>query len=243
MEQKGIMNTSNIMEKILACVMLALLVILAFFSPKILVDKEVKEKAGKKTIVIDAGHGGVDPGKVGVNQELEKDINLSIAKKLKKKLEKAGYIVIMTREEDIGLYEETDSNKKMADMKKRCALVTESDADILVSIHQNSYQSETVKGAQVFYYEKSEQGKLLGEKIQSSMIETLDTANKRKAKANRDYYLLLHVDCPAVIVECGFMSNWEEAQLLNEEDYQEKIAQSIEKAVVNYFKEDMSEAY
>jgi len=185
-------------------------------------------------IVLDAGHGGVDPGKVSKSGVKEKDVNLAVALKLRDKLEAEGIIVIMTRTEDVGLYSETDSHKKVADMKNRCELVNNSDADLLVSIHQNSYQSESVKGAQVFYYSLSENGKKLAENIQGKMVEMLDKTNGRKAKANDSYYLLLNVKCPAVIVECGFLSNISEAVLLAEDSYRDKVAESIKTGILEY---------
>ncbi len=192
-------------------------------------DKEVSF-----VVVVDAGHGGKDPGKVSAAGVYEKDINLSISKKLEKLLESQGINVIMTRTEDMGLYEENDSNKKMADMRKRCELINDCNADLVVSIHQNSYQSTNVKGAQVFYYDKSAEGRELATFIQGSMIEGLDKENGRKAKANTDYYMLLNSKSPAVIVECGFMSNPAEASLLSDEDYQRKVAWSIHMGIMQY---------
>ena len=114
-----------------------------------------------KTVAIDSGHGGIDPGKISADGILEKDVNLAIASKLKILLEQSGITVIMTRADDNGLYQESDSNKKAADMKKRCSIINGSKADIAVSIHQNSYVGEASKGAQVFYYKQSEEGKKL----------------------------------------------------------------------------------
>ena len=126
-------------------------------------DAYIKEMP---VVVIDAGHGGTDPGKVGVDGSLEKDINLAVAKRLKTYLEQDDIRVIMTRETDTGLYSDTDSRKKMADMKKRCEIIEESGADLVVSIHQNSYHEESVSGGQVFYYRDSAKGKALAEKVQ-----------------------------------------------------------------------------
>lgn len=201
---------------------------------------EKKDKETKKTVLIDAGHGGSDPGKVSVTGTSEKDINLNVSLKLKKELEDRGYQVVMTREDDNGLYSDSDRNKKTADMKKRCLLAEESKADILVSIHQNSYQSEGIKGAQVFYYKASEEGKNLAKSIQKSFRENLDPENGREAKANDSYYILLNVKCPAVIAECGFLSNYEEAELLEQEKYQEKVAKAVAEGVESYFSESKS---
>lgn len=168
----------------------------------------------------------------------EKKINLEIACKVKKKLEKLGYTVLMTREDDNGLYTENDSNKKIADMKKRCLMAEESHADILVSIHQNSYTSEGVKGAQVFYYSRSGEGKKLAECIQDKFKTVVDEENGRMAKENDSYYILLNVPCPAVIAECGFLSNQEEARLLEDEKYQEKVAEAVSQGIHEYFEKN-----
>ena len=175
-------------------------------------------------LVVDAGHGGTDPGKVGVDGSLEKDINLAVAERLKTYLEQDDVKVIMTRETDTGLYSETDSRKKMADMKKRCEIIEESGADLVVSIHQNSYHEESVSGGQVFYYRDSSKGKALAEILQDRFDYVLGDQNRSLPKANANYYLLLHVKCPIVIVECGFLSNRKEAALLNSGEYQDKLA-------------------
>ena len=185
-------------------------------------------------VVIDAGHGGNDPGKVGVDQSLEKDINLAIAKKLARYLEQADVKVILTWEEDKGLYSETDTRKKSADMKARCSLADQAQPELVVSIHQNSYHQEPVSGGQVFYYTGSVKGKRLAEIIQKRFDYVLGKQNTRKAKANDSYYLLLHVKCPIVIVECGFLSNWQEAARLGSPEYQDRLAWTIHMGVMEY---------
>ena len=200
-----------------------------------------KSESEKLVIVLDAGHGGIDPGKVGVNGQLEKDINLQIVLKLKDMLEADQELkatVVLTRSDDEGHYNETDSNKKRADMKKRIEIVEEVSPDMLVSIHQNSYLSSNVRGAQVFYYEKSENGKLLAGKIQGCLVRELAEENKgRVEKANDNYFLITNVTCPAVIVECGFLSNEEEAKLLSDSTYQDKIAKTIVDGIREYLQE------
>lgn len=186
------------------------------------------------TVVIDAGHGGIDPGKVGRNDVLEKDINLSIALKLKKYLEQQDIRVVMTRETDEGLYEERDANKKVRDMKNRLAVMEETKPSLTVSIHQNSYPEESVSGMQVFYYETSTEGKALAEILQQTMIECLKPQKERAAKANDTYYLLKKTSAPIVIVECGFLSNRAEAELLVSSEYQEKMAWAIHMGILRY---------
>ena len=194
-------------------------------------DAYIKETP---VVVVDAGHGGTDPGKVGVDGSLEKDINLAVAERLKTYLEQDDVKVIMTRETDTGLYSEADSRKKMADMKKRCEIIEESGADLVVSIHQNSYHEEPVSGGQVFYYRDSSKGKALAEILQDRFDYVLGDQNRRLPKANGNYYLLLHVKCPIVIVECGFLSNRKEAALLNSGEYQDKLAYTIHMGIMEY---------
>lgn len=199
-----------------------------------------KAKKKETTIVIDAGHGGNDPGKVGVNKANEKDINLAIAKELKKLLKKENINVVMVREEDIGLYAEGSNSKKVEDMRNRCALIDEADPLCTISIHQNSYHEGSVKGAQVFYYEHSEGGKEIAECLQQHMIDELDKTNHRKAKANDSYYLLRKTKRPTVIVECGFLSNWEEAELLVTSKYQKKVAKAICNGILEYIQNEQN---
>ena len=189
---------------------------------------------GKICIVVDAGHGGADPGKIGINGAKEKDINLKIAAELKKLLEAEDIQVIMTREKDSGLYSESSNNKKVEDMRRRCEIIDDAKPVFTVSIHQNSYPQESVKGAQVFYYGSSKEGKQLADTLQAKLIEWLDPTNHRQAKANESYYLLKKTETPTVIVECGFLSNSGEAALLVTEEYQKKVAQAIQMGILQY---------
>ena len=136
-------------------------------------ESQAAAEREQKVVVIDSGHGGNDPGKIGVDESLEKDINLSIAKKLKGYLESSDVKVVMTREEDKGLYRESDKKKKMADMKKRCEIIADARPDAVVSIHQNSYHQENVSGGQGFYYRNSVVGKRLAELLQERISYVL----------------------------------------------------------------------
>ena len=185
-------------------------------------------------VVLDAGHGGDDPGKIGINGALEKDLNLEIAKLVKKYLEADDIRVVMTRESDAGLYDATASNKKVQDMKRRIALIEEADPVVTLSIHQNSYPEEYVHGAQVFYYSGSKEGQKLAEKIQARLIAGVDPENNRQIKANDSYYLLKKTQTPIVIVECGFLSNREEAEKLSTAEYQQKLAWQIHLGILQY---------
>ncbi len=172
-----------------------------------------------------------------MDDSLEKEINLIIAKKVKAILMQEDVEVIMTRESDKGLYEEQTSNKKVQDMKNRCALINEAQPDCVVSIHQNSYHEENVTGAQVFYYGTSGEGKKLAEILQENLITHVDPENHRAAKANQSYYLLKKTEAPIVIVECGFLSNWEEAKKLQEDSYQNQIAWAVSMGILSYLRE------
>ena len=187
----------------------------------------------EKTVVIDAGHGSGDPGKIGINQVLEKDLNLQIAKKVQERLLDQGIHVVMTREDDIGFYNESETNKKIADMKKRVAFINETKPEIAVSIHQNSYPQESVKGAQVFYYTHSKEGERAA-KVMQEALKVLDVNNKRLAKENNTYYLLKKTEVPTMIVECGFLSNAEEAEKLKNDAYQEQVAEAICAGIIKW---------
>lgn len=188
----------------------------------------------KVQVVIDAGHGGIDPGKIGINGAEEKDINLQIATLVKRYLELQDVEVIMTRETDDGLYDANASNKKVQDMKQRIAIIDEAAPALTVSIHQNSYPEEYVKGAQVFYYTGSTEGQKLAGFLQESLVERLDPENHRQVKANDSYYLLKKTPTPIVIVECGFLSNSEEAARLCDKSYQERVAWAVHIGILQY---------
>lgn len=194
-------------------------------------------------VVLDAGHGAADPGKVGCNQANEKDINLSIVKKLKTALEKEKVRVVLTRESDEPLYQPDAPNKKMADMNRRIEIMEAASPDLVVSIHQNSYHDPSVCGPQVFYYHASEKGKRAAQFLQASFDEVDEIENRRKPKANDNYYLLLHTSMPMVIAECGFLSNPREADLLIQDTYQEKIARVLTKGILNYLNRNETISY
>ena len=188
----------------------------------------------EEVILVDAGHGGSDPGKIGVNQAKEKDINLAVAKKLKACLEKAGYQVVMTRETDEGVKKGGGSVSKSEDMRNRCALIEETNPAMAVSVHQNSYTEESVAGPQVFYYTTSEEGKNIARCIQDVLNEELQIERPRDIKENGTYYILKRSAAPTVIVECGFLSNTAEAAELVTEEYQQKVAEAISKGILQY---------
>ena len=198
------------------------------------VSNQVFSGRSSYTVVIDAGHGGLDSGKVGVDGTLEKDVNLIIAKKLENLLKSADINVIMVRDSDKGLYTESSTNKKRQDMAARADLMNNANADCIISIHQNSYSLESIDGAQVFYYTGSSEGELLASFIQKSLISKVDPSNHRKEKSNSSYFLLKNAKAPIVIVECGFLSNWEESKKLVDDAYQQKLAWAIHLGILQY---------
>ena len=191
-------------------------------------------KTAEKCVVLDAGHGGADPGKVGVNGVEEKTINLEIVKKVKKYLEASDVRVVLTRENDEGPEGDQIKNKKVQDMRRRVEVIENSHPDAVISIHQNSFPQESVHGAQVFYYTGSDKGQKLATRIQSTVTRYADIGNQRQIKANDSYYLLKKTSVPIVIVECGFLSNWEEAEKLKTAEYQDKMAWAIALGILQY---------
>lgn len=225
----------RILGIVMTCLLvLSILIVVKESAEYVSVLKENGTKETRHIIVIDPGHGGNDPGKVAINSALEKDVNLAIALKLKKYLEQEDMEVVMTRQEDKGLYEETDSNKKVHDMKNRLAIMEGAKPALVVSVHQNSYPEESVSGVQVFYYRDSVEGKRAALLVQEQMIATLQPAKEREAKENSTYYILKKTTVPTIIVECGFLSNREEADRLTSEDYQERVAWAIHLGIMRY---------
>lgn len=188
---------------------------------------DVSQKQTAKVVVLDPGHGGEDPGKVGVNEALEKDINLAIAMKVKAYLEEKDIKVIMTREDD------NVPEAKMEDLQERVKLINDTGAPLTVCIHQNSYTDPSVWGAQVFYYGHSEEGKEAAQLMQEE-FKKMNPDNARETKANDTYYMLKNTKATTIIAECGFLSNPEEAQKLTTEEYQDQVAKAICEGVVKW---------
>lgn len=162
------------------------------------------------------------------------DINLQIAMRVKTYLEAADIRVVLTREDENGLYDMDAANRKVQDMKRRIAIIEEAAPVAAVSIHQNSYPEEYVHGAQVFFYETSIGGRTLADRIQESFRTYVDPENTRQIKANDSYYLLKKTQVPLVIVECGFLSNSAEAEKLIQEEYQDRVAWAIHLGILQY---------
>lgn len=240
-------------------VMIAVLLIGAFFLPRLAVKQETEaarqeamaevqqlnnsQQSGgnaqvpKGTIVLDPGHGGDDPGMIGESGINEKKLNLIYAKKLQTLLEAKGYRVVLTRETEEGLYDADAAHKKAQDMQRRVAIIAEEAPLITVSIHQNSYQDPAVSGPQVFYYEHSAEGQKLAKSIQDRMNSELSEARSRVEKSNSSYYILKRSQGTTVIVECGFLSNPEEEARLQEEAYQDRVCAAVCAGILQYLDE------
>lgn len=195
----------------------------------------------QKTVILDPGHGGEDPGKVSNYNELkEKDINLVIALKVKELLEKENYKIIMTREEDKLVYAEGTTNiieKRRQDLTRRKKMMDESGAAIVVSIHLNGFPETQYYGAQTFYPPNSSESLKLANSLQKSVRELVDPNNKRQPQLKKDQIIILKdLKTPTTIIECGFLSNSEEEKKLATEEYQTKLAFAITDGIKNYFK-------
>lgn len=186
------------------------------------------------TIVLDAGHGGMDSGSLGVSTNVkESELNLKIVKKLEKQLSAFGFKVVLTRNNESGLYSESAENKKLDDMKKRKAIIEKCKANLVVSVHMNSFPTKSEKGAQVFYIKESANGKMLADSIQSQLYKNVP--NARKNSNYGDLYILRCTENPSVLVECGFLSNPEEEALLMQEEHQQLLSYQIFCGIVKYF--------
>ena len=202
--------------------------------------------ATNRAILLDAGHGGIDPGALNKDQTVqEKDINLQITLKIRDLLESSGCLVLLTRDDDSSLYQEdgskTTRQKYNENLKNRKKMIQESGVDAFVSIHLNALDVKSnpshskYKGAQTFYPQGKEDSKLLSQFIQGELKRVVDDTNNREIKPRQDIYLLKENDIPSVLIECGFLSNEQEANLLKDEKYQEKIAWAVYAGIQKYF--------
>lgn len=192
----------------------------------------------KITVVLDAGHGGEDGGAIGVTGVYEKDLNLSITLKIGEHLKAQGINVIYTRTEDILLYDRnTDykNRKKSLDLAARVKIASEIPNCMFVSIHMNSFSQSKYSGLQVYYSKNNSNSYLLAKGVQSRIKNELQPQNSRKiTEATSRIYLLDQLECPAVLIECGFISNYEECRLLTTEIYQNQLAKCISDEIANY---------
>ncbi len=241
-------NRSGFISKKKLIIFTVLFLFLVLCHVPVINQLKVEEKEGtvlsygvaNKIIVIDPGHGGFDPGAWRGNI-FEKDITLQISKKLAENLSKAGAMVIMLRETDCALTPENSGTlreRKRQDLINRVKRANQVKADLYISIHINADPSPKWSGAQTFYSSRSEQSKVLAETIQEELTRILGNTN-RKAKTG-NYYILEHVDMPAVIVEAGFISNPEEARLLIDSEYQARVAYAVFSGIVKSQVRDMA---
>lgn len=195
-------------------------------------------------VVIDAGHGGEDGGAVGKNGIYEKELNLSIARDLASMLRADGIKVVMTRETDVLLYDRNidyRGRKKQLDLAARARIAKENEGCIFVSIHMNAFPQEKYRGLQVYYSKNDPSSKELAESIQSSVCGYIQNENTRSVKkASGNIFLLDRITSPAVLVECGFLSNAEECELLSNEEYRRKLTLAIFCGIMDYICEDNS---
>ena len=223
-------------KAVVACLFL----MIALFALILSGPEKVPVFSGKLTgcIVIDAGHGLPDGGAVGMNGSIESTLNLKIALMTEKLLKEKGYNVIMTRTDDDALTSEgkTIAVRKRNDMYKRLDIINSSGADIFISIHMNKFTDSRYKGAQVIYSDNFTQSQTLAESLQKALCSLKENTSKRTAlKAPQSIFLLKHASIPAVIVECGFLSNFEEERLLNTDKYQNAVSKAIVKGIENYY--------
>ena len=235
----------NIFKKvnlIFAAAIIIIMIITIFLNLNrraVTINAEGDEINDKIKILIDPGHGGVDQGASGDMNIGEAPINLAISEKLMSFLEGSGFIVEMTRYDDSGLYSElsgTIRSKKNEDLKNRVELINKSEADLVVSIHLNSFPQKQYYGAHVFYQKSNETAtKLAADTIQDSMKSILDENNKRVPQIKRDIKIMDDSTVPVILIECGFLSNNEEERKLVSDDYQEKTAWAIYTGLLKYF--------
>lgn len=195
----------------------------------------------KQTIIVDAGHGGADGGAIGVDGTIEKEINLQIANKLRCILQLYGYNVIMTREDDDSIHDEsakTIRQKKVSDIHNREKIIIENPDAVFISIHQNKYSDASVHGTQVFYSKNNPLSPSLAQNVQNSIVDNMQKDNYKKIKkSGTEIYLLYHSQIPSIMVECGFVSNSNDLSDLKDGEYQLKLAESIADGILNYYKE------
>ena len=229
-------------KKILIISMFFITIIITAYvnTPKYEIIPTMSAPVSNKTIVLDAGHGTPDEGAQNNEGMTEAKVNLEIAYKIKKLLEECGAKVILTRSDDNAIYDEnakTIGQKKVSDIKNRVKIGNESSADIFVSIHLNKISDTRCKGWQTFYNIRNENSKKLATSIQDSLNDTIKIENKRKPQKLTDVYIMKNVEIPITIVECGFLSNKEDANLLKTDEYQEKLAWGIYGGIMKYFED------
>ena len=200
----------------------------------------VSTPVSNKVVIVDAGHGTPDEGAESNNRTTEAEINLKIALKLQTLLEQSGCTVLLTRSDENAIYDagsDTIREKKVSDMHNRVKLGNESSADVFVSIHLNKIPQQQYDGWQTFYKKNNEDSKRLATAIQNNLNDAIQKENNRQPAQLNTVYLMKYVEIPITIVECGFLSNPEEEQLLLTDEYQNKLAWGIYNGIADYFNE------
>ena len=230
------------MKRIIATLVVAIIV-LAATGIEVLVENSMTQSTNastlaEKVILIDPGHGGIDAG-ASANGAVEKDINLAVAKFLKEYVEAGGGKVYMTRETDDNTADPNRAkgvSQKKSDMQMRKSDIEKYKADMFISIHMNKFEQSKYRGAQVFYDDDSQENRILAEAIQQSLKDVLKDGNKRVAKGTGDSIFVLRDNkVPSALIECGFLSNPEEANLLKTSEYQKLVAEGIYTGIIKYF--------
>lgn len=232
------MNIKVLLRRMIPLYLLVLLfclVIAQIGSNAVTVMVESSPVPDRTCILIDAGHGGIDGGAVSCTGVLESQINLEIAERLNDLLHFLGFETKMIRTTDTSLHTEgnTIAQQKISDLKYRVNMVNETENALLVSIHQNTFSDKQYSGAQVFY-SSTEGSKMLAEQLQSSIIKVLNPHSKRKSKAANGIYLMEHIECSGVLIECGFLTNPEEEAKLRDPEYQMKVCSVIACVISTY---------
>lgn len=201
------------------------------------------ENSKPVTVIIDAGHGGEDCGAIGKNGVYEKDLNLQISFEIGELLIERGYDVVYTRTEDALLYlpeQNIKGIRKISDLKNRCSMVSEYENPIFVSIHMNAFGDSRYSGLQVYYSENDETSRDLAESIQRSVVDAMQSGNKRAVKPGEEIYVLKNLSAPAVLIECGFLSNLEECEKLSKKEYQKQLSFWIVCGIIEYIEAQKS---
>ena len=209
----------------------------AYFKGSEEYTNEVIALANNRTVIIDAGHGGEDCGAIGANGVYEKDLNLSMATALGEEFSKQGYAVIYTRLDDRLLYtkeENIHGIRKISDLKNRCKIGAETPDALFISIHMNSFSQSKYSGTHVYYSEKNDESYQIAMSVQSKIKNDLQPDNNRVPKPGKDIYLLENLDNPAILIECGFLTNPDECKKLSEKEYQKQLSFSILCGIIEY---------
>ena len=223
-----------IIKKKTICLVMAIIIALASMITFSIITTSSSPKP-QYTIVIDAGHGGRDGGTVGTTTGItESELNLQYAYCLKKLCEEFGIGVILTRKDMNGLYDENASNKKKSEMEKRKDIINNSGADLMISLHMNAFPLSSSEGAQVFYAKGSESGFNLAKSVQEAISQSFE--NARDYVSVGDYFVLNYSTIPAVLVECGFLSNPSEERNLQDEEYRERFCYCLLMGILSFFK-------